>query len=216
VARNELGAENLAALRAGCANLLRHIENIRSFGVPVTVGINRFTSDTDAEIALLQEVCAEAGTRAVECTHWADGSAGAEALAEAVVADTQRKSEFRFLYPDDMTLWDKIETIATKIYRAGSVTATDAVRRQIAGFEERGYGNVPVCMAKTQMSFTADPAVRGAPTGFTVNIREARLAAGAGFVVAICGDIMTMPGLPRVPAANSIRLNEAGQIEGLF
>jgi formate--tetrahydrofolate ligase len=216
VARDALGVENLAALRDGCANLLRHIENIRSFGVPVVVGINRFTSDTDAEIGLLQEVCAGVGTEAIECTHWADGSAGAEKLAEAVVARTEQPNDFHFLYPDEMGLWDKIETIARKIYRAGSVSAPASVRRQIAGFEERGYGRLPVCMAKTQMSFTADPSVRGAPEGFDVNIREARLAAGAGFVVAICGDIMTMPGLPRVPAANNIHLNDDGQIEGLF
>jgi len=216
VARDGLGTENLKALREGCANLLRHIENIKSFGVPVVVGINRFTSDTDAEISLLEEICAEAGTQAIECTHWADGSAGAEALAEAVVAKAEEPNSFDFLYPDEMKLWDKIETIATKIYRAGSVSAPVAVRRQLDGFEKRGYGKLPVCMAKTQMSFTADAAVRGAPTGFDVNVREVRLAAGAGFVVAICGDIMTMPGLPKVPAANSIHLNDQGQIEGLF
>ena len=216
VARDALGAENLAALRHGSANLLRHIENIKGFGVPVVVGINRFIADTDAEIALLREVCAGADTEAIECTHWADGSAGAEKLAEAVVARAEQPNDFHVLYPDEMGLWDKIETIATRIYRAGSVSAPAAVRRQIEGFEERGYGALPVCMAKTQMSFSADPGLRGAPEGFDVNIREARLSAGAGFVVAICGDIMTMPGLPRVPAANSIHLNADGQIEGLF
>jgi formate--tetrahydrofolate ligase len=216
VARDGLGTENLAAVREGCANLCRHIENIKSFGVPIVVGINRFTSDTDAEIALIEEVCAEIGTQAIECTHWADGSAGAEALAKAIVEKAEAPNDFDFLYPDDMGLWDKIETIATKIYRAGSVSATDAVRRQLDGFEKRGYGTLPVCMAKTQMSFSADPAVRGAPTGFDVHVREVRLAAGAGFVVAVCGNIMTMPGLPKVPAANSIQLNDQGQIEGLF
>ena len=216
VARDALGTENIEALREGSANLLRHIENLKKFGVPVVVGINRFISDTDAEIALIQEVCKGVGTEAIECTHWGDGSAGAEALAEAVVARAEAPSDFEMLYPDDMKLWDKIETIATKIYRAGSVSAPDLVKRQLAGFEEKGYGNLPVCMAKTQMSFTADPAVRGAPEGFDVNVREVRLAAGAGFIVAICGNIMTMPGLPRVPAANSIMLNENGQIEGLF
>ena len=216
VARDELGTENIEALREGSANLLRHIENLQKFGVPVVVGINRFTSDTDAEIALIQEVCKEVGAEAIECTHWADGSAGAEALAEAVVARTEAPSDFKMLYPDDMKLWDKIETIATQIYRAGSVSAPATVRRQIAGFEKKGYGNLPVCMAKTQMSFSADPTLRGAPEGFDVNVREVRLAAGAGFMVAVCGDIMTMPGLPRVPAANSIMLNEDGQIEGLF
>ena len=216
VARDGLGTENLAAVREGCANLCRHIENIKSFGVPIVVGINRFTSDTDAEIALIEEVCAEIGTQAIECTHWADGSAGAEALAKAIVEKAEAPNDFDFLYPDDMGLWDKIETIATKIYRAGSVSATDAVRRQLDSFEKRGYGTLPVCMAKTQMSFSADPAVRGAPTGFDVHVREVRLAAGAGFVVAVCGNIMTMPGLPKVPAANSIQLNDQGQIEGLF
>ncbi|MDC0033294.1 formate--tetrahydrofolate ligase [Alphaproteobacteria bacterium] len=216
VAKDELGTENLAALREGCANLLRHIENIKKFGVPVVVGINRFTSDTDAEIGLIEKVCAEIGIQAIECTHWADGSAGAEALAEAIVEKTEAPNYFEFLYPDDMSLWDKIETISTKIYRAGSVSAPDNVRRQLVGFEENGYGNLPVCMAKTQMSFTTDPAVRGAPTGFDVHVREVRLAAGAGFVVAVCGNIMTMPGLPKVPAANSIQLNNKSQIEGLF
>jgi formate--tetrahydrofolate ligase len=216
VARDALGTENVEALREGCANLLRHIENLKKFGVPVVVGINRFISDTDAEIAVIQETCDTVGTEAIECTHWADGSAGAEALAEAVVTRADEPSEFEMLYPDDMPLWDKIETIATKIYRAGSVSAPANVRRQIAGFEKKGYGNLPVCMAKTQMSFSADPTLRGAPEGFDVNVREVRLAAGAGFMVAVCGDIMTMPGLPRVPAANSIKLNADGQIEGLF
>jgi len=216
VARNDLGTENLEALREGSANLLRHIDNLKKFGVPVVVGINRFISDTDAEIALIQEVCGEVGAEAIECTHWGDGSAGAEALAEAVVARAETPSDFEMLYPDDMGLWDKIETIAAKIYRAGSVSAPDLVKRQLAGFEEKGYGNLPVCMAKTQMSFSADPSVLGAPEGFDVHVREVRLAAGAGFIVAICGNIMTMPGLPRVPAANSIMLNESGQIEGLF
>jgi formate--tetrahydrofolate ligase len=216
VARDELGTENVPALREGCANLLRHIENIKGFGVPVVVGINRFISDTDAEIALLEEVCAANVAEAIECTHWADGGAGAEALAAAIVDKCEEPNKFDFLYPDDLGLWDKIETIATRIYRAGSVSAPDAVRRQLEGFEKRGYGNLPVCMAKTQMSFSADPAVRGAPTGFDVHVREVRLAAGAGFVVAVCGNIMTMPGLPKVPAANSIHLNNQGQIEGLF
>jgi formate--tetrahydrofolate ligase len=216
VARDALGTENLTALREGCANLLRHIENLKGFGVPVVVGINRFTSDTDAEIDLIQEVCTEVGAQAIECTHWADGGAGAEHLAKAVVEKCEEPGDFNFLYPDDMGLWEKIETIATRIYRAGSVSASSAVRRQLAGFEKRGYGKLPVCMAKTQMSFSADASVRGAPTGFDVNVREVRLAAGAGFIVAICGDIMTMPGLPKVPAANSIRLNDQGHIEGLF
>ncbi len=216
VAKDDLGTENIEALRAGAANMLRHIENIKSFGVPVIVGINRFLTDTDAEIKLLQDVCAEAGSKAVECTHWADGGAGAEELAHAVVEMAEQPNDFDYLYPDDMPLWEKIETVAKKIYRAGSVSASVAVRRQLETFEKRGYGNFPVCMAKTPLSFSADPKLLGAPEGFDVNIREVRLSAGAGFIVAICGDIMTMPGLPRVPSADSIRLNADGQIEGLF
>ena len=216
VARDGLGTEISPPCAEAAPICYAISKTSRVLACRVVVGINRFTSDTDAEIAVLEEVCAEIGTLAIECTHWADGSAGAEALAQAIVEKTEAPNDFDFLYPDDMGLWDKIETIATKIYRAGSVSATDAVRRQLDGFEKRGYGNLPVCMAKTQMSFSADPAVRGAPTGFDVHVREVRLAAGAGFVVAVCGNIMTMPGLPKVPAANSIQLNDQGQIEGLF
>ena len=216
VPRNELGGENLPALKEGCANLLRHLENLQKFGVPVTVGINRFIADTDAEIALVQEACEGLGVEAIECTHWGDGGAGAEALAHAVVAKADQPSDFQLLYPDDMSLWEKIETVAKQIYRAGSVTVDDAVRRKIETYQEQGYGNLPVCMAKTQMSFSADPTLMGAPEGHSLHVRDARLSAGAGFLVAICGNIMTMPGLPRVPAANSIYVNEQGQIEGLF
>jgi formate--tetrahydrofolate ligase len=196
--------------------MLRHIENIKSFGVPVVVGINRFLTDTDAEIELLQDICADAGSKAVECTHWANGGAGAEELAHEIVAMSDQPNNFEYLYPDEMPLWEKIETVAKKIYRAGTVSASAAVHNQLSTLEKRGYGNFPVCMAKTPLSFSTDPKLMGAPEGFDVNIREVRLSAGAGFIVAICGDIMTMPGLPRVPSADSIRLNEQGQIEGLF
>jgi formate--tetrahydrofolate ligase len=216
VPRAELGKENLKALEKGIANLTRHIENTKGFGVPVVVGINRFNADTDAELALISERCKEADAEAIECNHWADGGEGAADLARAVVALADKPNDFHFLYPDEMGLWDKIETISRKIYRAGSVTAPDRVRRQVATFEEQGFRNVPVCMAKTQMSFTADPTKLGAPDGHELNVRDVRMAAGAGFLVAICGDIMTMPGLPKVPAANTITVNAKGQIEGLF
>ena len=216
VAKEDLGKENIEAVRTGAANMLRHIENIKSFGVPVVVGINRFLTDTDAEIELLQDICADAGSKAVECTHWANGGAGAEELAREIVAMSDQPNNFEYLYPDEMPLWEKIETVAKKIYRAGTVSASAAVHNQLSTLEKRGYGNFPVCMAKTPLSFSTDPKLMGAPEGFDVNIREVRLSAGAGFIVAICGDIMTMPGLPRVPSADSIRLNEQGQIEGLF
>jgi len=216
VAKEDLGKENIEAVRTGAANMLRHIENIKSFGVPVVVGINRFLTDTDAEIELLQDICADAGSKAVECTHWANGGAGAEELAHEIVAMSDQPNNFEYLYPDEMPLWKKIETVAKKIYRAGTVSASAAVHNQLSTLEKRGYGNFPVCMAKTPLSFSTDPKLMGAPEGFDVNIREVRLSAGAGFIVAICGDIMTMPGLPRVPSADSIRLNEQGQIEGLF
>jgi formate--tetrahydrofolate ligase len=216
VARAELGKENLKALEAGCANLLRHVENVLSFGVPAVVGINRFTADTDAEIALIRGQCAKVGAEAIECTHWSDGGAGARALGEKVIALASKPNSFHTLYPDDMALWDKIETIAKTVYRAGAVTAPDRVKKQLETFEQQGFRDVPVCMAKTQMSLTTDPTRMGAPTGHELNVRDVRMAAGAGFLVAICGDIMTMPGLPRVPAANSITLNDAGQVEGLF
>ena len=217
VARDALGTENVAAVRDGVANLKRHIENIQGFGVPVVVALNHFNADTADEVAVVTGACAEYGVEAVDCTHWGEGSAGAVALAEKVVAAAEAPNPgFRFLYPDEMPLWDKIETVARDIYKAGTVGAPDRVRRQIAGYQEAGYGALPVCMAKTPLSFSADPALRGAPEGHDLQIREVRLANGAGFLVAVCGDIMTMPGLPRVPAANNITVNEAGEIEGLF
>jgi formate--tetrahydrofolate ligase len=217
VARDQLGAENLGALGDGLANLTCHMENLQQFGIPVTVALNRFSGDTDAEVALVLKTAADQGIDAVECTHWADGGAGAEGLAARVIGNIENQTgEFQFLYQDELPLWDKIETIAKRIYRAGEVTAIDRVHQQINAYQDGGYGDLPICMAKTPLSLSADPKLLGAPTGHEVHIREVRLLAGAGFLVAICGDIMTMPGLPRVPAANNISVNESGQIEGLF
>ncbi|MEM9428855.1 MAG: formate--tetrahydrofolate ligase [Pseudomonadota bacterium] len=216
VARADLGAENVAAVEAGCANLGRHIENVKSFGVPVIVAINHFAGDTEAEIDAVRAYVAAQGAEAALCRHWAEGSSGIRALAERVVVLAGSDSRFTPLYPDEMPLAEKIETIATRIYRADGVALDAKVRDQLKSWEAAGFGHLPVCMAKTQYSFTTDPTARGAPTGFTIPVREVRLSAGAGFVVAICGEIMTMPGLPKVPAAESIRINEIGQIEGLF
>jgi formate--tetrahydrofolate ligase len=217
VAKSDLGTENVVAVQAGCPNLGRHIGNIKSFGVPVVVAINHFAGDTEAEIQAVRDYVAEQGAEAVLCKHWAHGSAGIEDLAHKVVALAESgQAQFATLYPDDMPLIDKIETIAKRIYHADGVLADDKIRAQLAEWEAAGYGHLPVCMAKTQYSFTTDPTRRGAPEGHTVPVREVRLSAGAGFVVAICGEIMTMPGLPRVPSAEAIRLNDAGQIEGLF
>jgi formate--tetrahydrofolate ligase len=217
VAKADLGAENVEAVRAGCPNLGRHIENVKSFGVPVVVAINHFVSDTEAEIQAVQDYVAEQGSEAILCKHWALGSEGTEALATRV-AEIADKGEANFapLYPDDMSLMEKIETIAKRIYRADEVLADAKIRTQLKEWEAAGYGTLPVCMAKTQYSFTTDPTRRGAPTGHSVPIREVRLSAGAGFVVVICGEIMTMPGLPSVPASEAIRLNDQGFIEGLF
>lgn len=217
VARVNLGEENLDALEKGLENLTRHVENVRSYGVPLVVAINRFSADTDAEVRLVEKACAERGVKAVMCTHWADGGAGTEELAHAIVAAAESgEADFNPLYPDDMPLWDKIRTIAQKIYRADDITGDKRVRDQLADFEKNGMGSYPVCIAKTQYSFSADANLKGAPNGFTIPVREVRLSNGAGFIVAICGDIMTMPGLPRVPAANSIGLNADGMVEGLF
>jgi formate--tetrahydrofolate ligase len=217
VAKADLGAENVEAVRAGCPNLGRHIENVQSFGVPVVVAINHFAGDTEAEIAAVREYVAGLGSEAVLCKHWALGSEGTEELARRVVALAESgQAAFEPLYPDDMGLFEKIETIAKRIYRADSVVADAKVLGQLREWEAAGFGSLPVCMAKTQYSFTTDPTVRGAPEGFPIPIREVRLSAGAGFVVAICGEIMTMPGLPSAPAAESIRLNDAGFVEGLF
>ena len=217
VARADLGEENVAAVQAGCANLGRHIENLKGFGVPVVVAINHFLGDTDAEVAALQDYVAEQGSEAIISRHWELGGKGAEALARRVaeIADSEI-SNFSPIYPDEMTLFEKIETIAKRIYRAEEVLADKSIRDQLLQWEDAGYGHLPVCMAKTQYSFSTDPNLRGAPSGHSVPVREVRLSAGAGFIVAICGEIMTMPGLPRTPAAESIMMNESGEIEGLF
>ena len=217
VARADLGAENVDAVNAGCANLGRHIENLKSFGVPVVVAINHFTGDTDAEVAALQAYVDSQGSEAIISRHWELGSDGSRDLATRVaeIADSDI-GNFAPIYPDDMPLFNKIETIAKRIYRAEEVLADKKIRDQLRGWEEQGYGNLPVCMAKTQYSFSTDPNLRGAPTGHSVPVREVRLSAGAGFIVAICGEIMTMPGLPSVPAAEAIHMNSDGEIEGLF
>ncbi|MGJ8557996.1 MAG: formate--tetrahydrofolate ligase [Sulfitobacter geojensis] len=217
VAKADLGEENVDAVKNGCTNLGRHIENMKSFGVPVVVAINHFVTDTDAEVQAVKDYVATQGSEAVLSRHWELGSEGSADLATKVVETIEKgESNFAPIYPDDMSLADKINTIATKIYRADSAQMDQKILNQLKDWEEQGYGNLPVCMAKTQYSFTTDPNERGAPTGFDIPVREVRLSAGAGFVVAICGEIMTMPGLPRVPSAESIGLNDAGEVEGLF
>jgi formate--tetrahydrofolate ligase len=217
VAKADLGPENVDAVKAGCANLGRHIENVKSFGVPAVVAINHFVTDTDAEVATVKAYVEEMGSEAILCKHWEHGSKGVTELATRVaeIADSGM-AQFSTLYPDDMGLFQKIETVAKRIYRADEVLADKKIRDQLKSWEEAGYGNLPVCMAKTQYSFSTDPNLRGAPTGHSLPVREVRLSAGAGFIVAICGEIMTMPGLPRTPAAEAIMLNADGEIEGLF
>ena len=217
VAKADLGEENVSAVAAGCPNLGRHIENLKSFGVPVVVAINHFVTDTDAEVQAVKDYVGEHGSEAIVSRHWELGSEGSEELARRVaeVADADVAS-FAPIYPDEMPLFEKIETIAKRIYRADEVLADKKIRQQLRDWEDAGYGNLPVCMAKTQYSFSTDPNLRGAPTGHSVPVREVRLSAGAGFVVVVCGEIMTMPGLPRQPAALTIGLNADGEIEGLF
>lgn len=216
VAKDDLGKENVAAVEAGLANLGRHIRNVQKFGVPVVVGVNNFTTDTDAEFSAVQKYCAEMGVDAIRCTHWAEGSKGTTELAKKVVEIVEGgTAAFKPLYPDTMSLWDKVSTIATEIYDAAEVVADKSVKDQFKVFEDAGYGHFPICMAKTQYSFSTDAAAKGAPSGHTVAIREIRLSAGAEFIVVVTGDIMTMPGLPKVPAANSIKL-ENGEVVGLF
>ncbi|MBW4961200.1 formate--tetrahydrofolate ligase [Sulfitobacter sp. CW3] len=217
VAKVDLGAENVSAVQAGCPNLGRHIENLKSFGVPVVVAINHFVTDTDAEVQAVKDYVASQGSEAVLSRHWELGSEGSADLATKVVEVIEKgEANFAPIYPDEMSLADKINTIATKIYRADAAVMDQKILNQLKDWEDQGYGDLPVCMAKTQYSFTTDPERRGAPTGFNIPVREVRLSAGAGFVVAICGEIMTMPGLPRVPSAENIRLNDNGDVEGLF
>jgi formate--tetrahydrofolate ligase len=217
VARAALGKEDAAAVGRGVANLARHAENLGKFGLPVVVALNHFVSDTDAEFAVVRDAMAAKGVEVIRCTHWGDGAPGAAELARAVLKRIKTgEAAYKPLYPSGMKLADKIRTIATEIYRAKDIALPDTVARRLAGFEEAGFGELPICVAKTQYSFTSDPTVMGAPDGHILPVREVRLSAGAGFVVAICGEIMTMPGLPRVPAAESIFLTEDGLIEGLF
>jgi formate--tetrahydrofolate ligase len=213
-----LAREDLAALEKGIANLERHVNNVRNhFGLPCVVCVNHFTHDTAAELALLERKMAHHEAPVVVARHWAEGGKGAEQLAHTVVDLIARvPSDFRFVYHDDLPLWEKMEAVASKIYGAAQVTADSKVRAQIARLEADGYGRYPVCVAKTQYSFSTDPALRGAPAGHVVNVREVRLSAGAEFVVMICGDIMTMPGLPKVPSAQSIDLGPDGKVVGLF
>ena len=217
VAKADLRAENLAALTSGFANLQRHVENLRKFGVPVVVAINRFSADTEAEIARLHHLCETLGVPCCMADHWAQGGAGAAALARTVVATiAETPSRFTPLYPDDLGLFAKLETIAREIYRADGVSASSSIRKRLAEFEADGYGHLPVCIAKTQYSFSTDPTAIGAPSGYDLPVRDVRLSAGAEFVVAVCGEIMTMPGLPKTPAAISIGLSPAGRVTGLF
>ncbi len=217
VARGDLAAENVAALERGAANLARHVRNVRRFGVPVVVAVNRFSADSEAEVAALQRICDGLGVEAVMADHWAEGAAGAEALARSVVATVERgEADFRPLYADDLPLWDKVGTVARDLYGASDVIADKRVRNRFRELEDGGFGRFPVCIAKTQYSFSTDPELKGAPSGHVVPVREVRLAGGAEFVVAVCGDIMTMPGLPRRPAAADIRVDADGRIAGLF
>jgi formate--tetrahydrofolate ligase len=217
IAKSELGHENTQAVTQGAANLLRHVENMQRFGLPVVVALNRFTSDTDAEIETVRTALTAVGVEMALCTHWGDGSPGTAELARLVLARIAAgTATFAPIYPDDMKLADKIRTIATTIYRAADVDIAPTAAKKLRAYEAAGFGHLPVCMAKTQYSFSADPTKLGAPTGHILPVRDVRLSAGAGFVVAICGDIMTMPGLPRIPAADSIHLDEHGDVVGLF
>jgi formate--tetrahydrofolate ligase len=217
VAKADLGPESVKAVQAGCPNLGRHIENLKSFGVPVVVAINHFVTDTDAEVQAIKDFVAEQGAEAILSRHWELGSEGSADLAKRVaeIADAD-EANFAPIYPDEMSLADKIQTICKNIYRADEALMDQKIRDQLKQWEDQGYGHLPVCMAKTQYSFSTDPTLRGAPVGHSVPVREVRLSAGAGFVVAVCGEIMTMPGLPRVPSAENIMLNDKGEVEGLF
>lgn len=217
VGKADLGTENVAAVQNGCSNLGRHIENLKLFGVPVVVAINHFVTDTDAEVEAIKAYAESQGSEAILCQHWSKGSDGAKDLAKRVVEIVEEGSaHFAPLYPDEVSLLEKIETVAKRVYRADAVIADKKIRDQLKSWEDQGYGHLPVCMAKTQYSFTTDPTRRGAPTGHSLPVREVRLSAGAGFIVVVCGEIMTMPGLPRVPSAEAICLNEEGLIDGLF
>ncbi len=218
VEKADLNNENVAAVEKGFENLQRHIENIQSFGLQPIVAINSFTLDTEAESKVISDGCKQMGVKAILCSHWANGGDGTLELAEEVVkiCDTSDPNKFKFMYEDNVSLEEKIRSVAQKIYRADDIVIDKSVSDQLKGFEESGYGNLPICIAKTQYSFSTNPSLRGAPNGFTVPVREVRLSAGAGFIVVVTGQIMTMPGLPKVPSANSIMLDEKGLIQGLF
>jgi len=217
VAKENLGKEDLVALKKGFENLARHIENVNKFGVPAVVAINKFIADTQAEHDLIKELCAGVGSKAILCSHWADGSKGTIELAHEVVRMAESgKAAYKPLYADELPLWDKVKSIAQNIYRASDITGDQKVRDLFKEYQDAGFGHYPVCIAKTQYSFSTDPSLKGAPTGHVLNVRDVRLSAGAEFIVVVCGEIMTMPGLPKVPSANSIKLNALGQIEGLF
>ena len=216
IAKDDLKNENVDALNKGLVNLERHINNVRKFGLPVAVAVNHFITDSDKEVEALMNFCKTLGVKSSICKHWSDGGEGTKDLANIVVDICNNKNNFKFLYEDDVPLFKKIETIAQEIYHASEVVADTKIRDQLKDFEAKGYGKLPICVAKTQYSFSTDPSLKGAPSGHVVPIREVRLSSGAEFIVVICGAIMTMPGLPRVPAADSIKLNDKGDIEGLF
>jgi len=217
VAKEGLKAENVDALKKGLANLGRHIENMKKFGVPIAVAVNHFVTDTEAEVEAVRDYCRSHGVEAFKCTHWAEGGKGVEALSRHVAELADKSAaQFRPIYNDDLPLWEKVHTIAREIYRADDIVADKSVRDQFKTYEAQGYGKFPICMAKTQYSFSTDPNLKGAPHNHVVPIREIRLSAGAEFIVVICGDIMTMPGLPKIPSAEVIGLDNRGQIEGLF
>ena len=218
VEKDDLKKENLDALKKGLVNLERHIDNVKKFGVETIVAINQFVLDTEAEIKTVIDFCNKLGVKVNKCTHWSDGGEGTKDLANNVVEICARSKDenFKFLYKDEDTLWNKIETIAKEIYKANKISADENVKEQLKNFEQNGYGKLPVCIAKTQFSFSVDPKLKGAPVDHEIPIREVRLSSGAEFIVVICGSIMTMPGLPKVPAADSIKINDKGEIEGLF
>ena len=218
VEKDDLKKENLDALKKGLPNLEKHIKNVKKFGLELVVAINHFITDTDKEVSIIQEYCSKLGVKVSFCTHWSDGGKGTEDLAKNVVEACKKnnKENFKYLYKDEIPILKKVETIAKEIYGASKIEFDDKVKEQVAIIEKSGFGKFPVCIAKTQYSFSTDPKLKGAPSGHTLPIREIRLSSGAGFVVVICGAIMTMPGLPRVPAADSIKLNKKGEIEGLF
>ncbi len=216
VEKENLKNENVEAVKSGTSNLKQHIKNIKQFGLPIIVAINHFEADTEAEIKILKEECSKIGVEAIQCKHWSDGGKGTVELAEKVVDLVNQKNSFNYLYDDNISLFEKIKTITSKIYQADEVIADNKIRLQLKQFEKNGYGSFPICVAKTQYSFSTDPSLKGAPKNHSIPIREVRLSSGAEFIVVICGEIMTMPGLPSVPAANAIHLNDNGQIEGLF